>query len=299
MSEEVDSLIEQGQKALDKGDFKGATTRFNKAIAIEPDNAEAHFGRAEAAIGLPKLTLVDVAGYYRKAIELAPDNAFFLTSYGEFCLSHGLLPQAVQQYEKAAEIDPENAHLYYSDLALGYFHNGLEFIDRQADMSEEAITRNALTYYLKAFSIPDDKADGLLLRVCGEKNRLTRPDKKKAEAQKEAIRKAKDEVVLELLRSLEAEPRNPMTLISLGQHCIENGSLDAGVDYFLTAAQMDEDNAPFFFNDLSTAIYAAGGAPKGAAPGDDVVARSLCFALNALGYLEGERARELLASRKK
>jgi tetratricopeptide (TPR) repeat protein len=293
---EVEKLIEQGQRSLEKGDFKGAMSKFNKALKLDPENPDANFGKAEAAMGVPKLSLVDVAGFYRKAIENAPTNPFFMTSYGEFCLSHGLLPQAEQQYQKAAEVDPENAHLYFSDLALGYFINGLEFMDRQLDMTEEDITRNALRYYLKAFSVDNDRATKLFDRIIEEHDMLTTPDQARSQKECEALLSDDDDGVKDLLKALEDEPNNPITLLSLGQICLGKNRREAGVEYFIKAADMDEENAPFFYNDLSTALYSSSmeeGSKKGE-PDEDTLARSLSFALNALGYLDGVRAKELV-----
>ncbi len=297
MSEEVAKLIQQGQAALEKGNFKGAMTKFNKVIKLDPDSAEAHFGKAEASVGLPKLSLVDVAGFYRKAIELSGDNPFFLTSYGEFCLSHGLLPQAEQQYQRAVEVDPDGSQLYYSDLALGYFLNGLEFMDRQLEMTEEDITRNALGYYLKAFGADGEAGGELLTRVIEGGEALTTPDAKAVKKECDDLGCSDDENIKALLMALKDEPNNPMTMLSLGQAALESGFINAGMHYFMEAIAMDEENAPFFWNDLSMSLYSAGMSQDGGegAPDDEVVARSFSFALNALGYLEGERARELIS----
>ena len=92
----------------------------------EKNNAAAYFGKAEASVGVPKLSLIDVSKLYRDAIKLEPENPEYYLAYGAFCLENGLLKQAVEQYEKAAELDPESAPLFFNDLSFAI--NALHFL---------------------------------------------------------------------------------------------------------------------------------------------------------------------------
>jgi hypothetical protein len=48
---DVKNLLVQGKKALDGGDFNAAITKYQKAMAIQPDDAEAHNGLGLALAG--------------------------------------------------------------------------------------------------------------------------------------------------------------------------------------------------------------------------------------------------------
>ena len=159
---DVDKWIIQAKDLLTEGEFEKAAKIFDKVIKSAPDNAVGYFGKAEASIGVPKFSLVEVAQLYKKAIELDPENAFYHKSYGDFCLDNGLLPQAEDAYKNAIGIDPDGAPYYYSDLAIGYYNSGTLFPERQLNMTEEDIARKALQYSLKALNIDEKRAIDLL-----------------------------------------------------------------------------------------------------------------------------------------
>jgi tetratricopeptide (TPR) repeat protein len=147
--------------------------------------------------------------------------------------------------------------MYLSDLALGYFLNGLEFIDRQLEMTEEDITRNALQYYMKAYGVGEEKVTDVISRIEKDHGSLTMPDTTKVEEESTTLGKSGNGDYDELLKALVDEPNNPLTLLSLGQICLENGCMNAGMEYFGKAVDLDPENAPFFFNDLSNSIFSA------------------------------------------
>ncbi len=119
-SRSIEELIVHGYELIDEGEYKKADRTFKKVLKKDEKNAAAYLGRAEAAFGLPKLSLREVAKLYRDAIKYDPDNVDYYLSYGAFCLENGLLRQAVENYEKAASLDEESAPLFYNDLSLGY-----------------------------------------------------------------------------------------------------------------------------------------------------------------------------------
>jgi Tfp pilus assembly protein PilF len=159
---DVDKMINQAKNQLGNGEFAKAAKTFEKVIKAAPDNSVGYFGKAEASVGVPKFSIVEVAQLYKKAIELEPDNPFYHKSYGDFCLDNGLLQQAEEAYESAVKLDPDGARFYYSDLAMGYYNSGMMFPERQLNMTEDDIARKALQYSLKALDMSEQKALDIL-----------------------------------------------------------------------------------------------------------------------------------------
>ena len=147
---DVDNMIIKAKDLLSSGEFEKAVKMFDKVIKTSPQNSVGYFGKAEASIGVPKFSIIEVAQLYKKAIELEPDNAFYYKSYGDFCLDNGLLTQAEEAYNSAVELDPDGAQFYYSDLAIGYYNSGMLFPERQLNMSEDDIAKKDLRYSVKA-----------------------------------------------------------------------------------------------------------------------------------------------------
>jgi tetratricopeptide (TPR) repeat protein len=161
---DVDKMIDQAKAHLGNGDFAKAAKTFEKVIKAAPGNSIGYFGKAEASVGVPKFSMVEVAQLYKKAIELEPDNPFYHKSYGDFCLDNGLLSQAEEAYKSAINLDPEAARFYYSDLAMGYYNSGLLFPERQLNMTEDDIAKKALQYSLKALDMDEKRAIDILSR---------------------------------------------------------------------------------------------------------------------------------------
>ena len=159
---DVNKMIIRAKDLLTEGEFNKAAKEFDKVVKAAPDNPVGYFGKAEASIGVPKFSIVEVAQLYKKAIELDPENAFYYKSYGDFCLDNGLLNQAEEAYDNAIKLDPEGARFYYSDLAIGYYNSGILFPERQLNLTEDDIARKALKYSLKALDIDEKRAIDLL-----------------------------------------------------------------------------------------------------------------------------------------
>ena len=55
-----DNLLETGRNHLSKGEFNKAIKTFDKAIKADPNDSEAYFGKAEASVGVPKVSIIDL-----------------------------------------------------------------------------------------------------------------------------------------------------------------------------------------------------------------------------------------------
>lgn len=269
----VEDIIKEGQQLLDKGEYKKAYNAFEKAIKEDPGNAAAHFGKAESTMGLPKYTPQEISAFYRKAIELDAENVFFRTAYADFCLSSGWLKPGEEHYLKAVQLDPENAAQYLSELAVAYYDAGNNFIDMMPNVTREQIAKSALTYALKAFDLAPDKAKPLLEELVKSAPKALKVDDAAAKSL------AKDAEAKEILDLIAKEPNNPLNLTQMGQYCFEHAKPELAEAYYLKAADMDPDNAQYYFGDLAVGAYLAG--KKG---DKTVVSKAVYYSLKAMGF---------------
>lgn len=162
-SGQYDKTIAQGEQLLNALDFPGAIAKFNKAIKLDPSNARAYFNKAEASVGIPKLTIQDIGQFYEKAIELDPQNPLYYVRFGGFCLDNGLFRRAELCYREAAKLDPENAYLYYSEFAIEFFYNSKRLVENLDGESQKKVSTIAIYYLLRTLNLSKKRAEELLL----------------------------------------------------------------------------------------------------------------------------------------
>ena len=159
MTGEVEKLIDAGQKALAVYDYKGALSKFKKALKLDENNPEAHFGYAEASLGIEKIPAEEIIEHYKKAIEGNPQNAFYHARLGAFLLDIGQYDEAEKYYARAAELDPEGHAYYWSELAIGYYQNWLSANGEDASPEEEErVIARTIEYLLRSINIDKERA---------------------------------------------------------------------------------------------------------------------------------------------
>ena len=162
----VDKDLESGGAALGGLDFEKAHKHFAKAAKADPKNAEAFFGKAESALGLPKADAEDILASYGKAVELDPRNPQYLEALGLYCLDTGRFTEAEKAFNDAAEADPEEAPMYWAQFAIQYARKAPAAMEAKGltldDQTLGIIRKKALGYALKALDIPEGEAPKLL-----------------------------------------------------------------------------------------------------------------------------------------
>ena len=93
-------------------DWKGAEETYQKALSLEPRNAEIIIGNASVneAIGSWK----EAARFYKQAIDLDPLKPIYYMGMGNNQTAVGKINEAILSFKKALEIDPrfQRAHMY-------------------------------------------------------------------------------------------------------------------------------------------------------------------------------------------
>lgn len=160
---EIEKDMMHAQEAMASGDFEGAVSKYNKVLKADPKCVEAYFGKAEASIGVPKISPEEVIALYKKAVELDPKNPIFQSSYAAYLIEIGRFNDAEIAYLKAAELDPDNARYYYSEFGLEYILRAPivmeKFLD---DKTKDMILKKGLKYLLKAAGLTEEDAKRLL-----------------------------------------------------------------------------------------------------------------------------------------
>lgn len=151
--------IAAGERCLQNLDYEGAFDHFDAAGRAAPKNAYAHFGKAEAALGLGNLDPEEILSLYKRALELEPDNPQYLDSLGSFSLDVGRFKEAEEAFNKAAQVDQENAPFYYVDFAVNYYRKAPVIMERFLDATtKRMIARKAMDYLLKALEMNKEEA---------------------------------------------------------------------------------------------------------------------------------------------
>jgi tetratricopeptide (TPR) repeat protein len=160
---EGEKEILAGERKLAEMDFPAAISKFRRAIKLNPSAAPAFFGKAEAALGIPKVAVEEIIADYQKAIELDPGNPFYRARLGSFCLEVGQWELAEESYTQAAEADPDNAYLYFSEFGLEYYYSWLaNNEDEVTEDDREGVIRKSLGYMLRSLDIDEGEAKRLL-----------------------------------------------------------------------------------------------------------------------------------------
>ncbi|MDJ0676759.1 MAG: tetratricopeptide repeat protein [Calothrix sp. MO_167.B42] len=110
---------EEGDRKFDAGDFAGALTSYDKAVAIKPDNHEAWYYRGIALYELGRYE--EAIASCDKAIEIKPDDNYTWNFKGAvLCDCLGKYEEAIISFDKAIEIKPDYHEAWHNrGIALG------------------------------------------------------------------------------------------------------------------------------------------------------------------------------------
>jgi tetratricopeptide (TPR) repeat protein len=159
----IEKDLMDAQDAMASGDFDGAISKYNKVLKADPKRADAYFGKAEASVGVPKMTPEEVMELYKKAVELDPMNPIYQSSYAAYLIEIGRFNEAEAAYLKAAELDPDNARYYFSEFGVEYIQRAPVVMEKFLDdKTKEMILKKGLKYLLRAAGITEEEAKKLL-----------------------------------------------------------------------------------------------------------------------------------------
>jgi tetratricopeptide (TPR) repeat protein len=111
-----------GMAMSTKGDVDKATKYFNRAIQIDPANAEAHYNLGNTF--LAQDLLVKAVGEYEMAIKAKPNYAGAYGNLGVAFAQMGQTDRAIEGFRRAVELDPNNIEAHFN-LAMAIAGKGL------------------------------------------------------------------------------------------------------------------------------------------------------------------------------
>jgi tetratricopeptide (TPR) repeat protein len=129
----------------EKGDFERAIKDYNKAIELNPEDADAYINRGNAYSGLTQYerALED----YNTVIELNPDYVDAYNNRGNAYAEKGNFERAIEDFDKAIELNPVYVSTY-NNRGIAYAEKGER--ERAIEDFDKAIELNpvyALAYF--------------------------------------------------------------------------------------------------------------------------------------------------------
>jgi tetratricopeptide (TPR) repeat protein len=151
----ADDLLKQGQALFDDGDYEGAITCYERAVAIKPNNPDACYKRGNALYNLGRHE--EAIASFWQAIQLKPD-------YHEAWCNRGIALNALSRYEEAIT-NYVQAVQFKPDLHNAWWNQGitLYYLGRY----EEAIASFDQTIQLKPDYHEAWYGRGVALKVLG------------------------------------------------------------------------------------------------------------------------------------
>ncbi|MBD0746398.1 tetratricopeptide repeat protein [Streptomyces sp. CBMA152] len=99
--------VARGRELRHAGAHQEALDEYDRAIALDPERARAHYGRSvvRSALDGPEAALDDIA----RACALAPDDAYYIGYRGDLCRRLGRFEEALADLDRAILLDPGDA----------------------------------------------------------------------------------------------------------------------------------------------------------------------------------------------
>ena len=132
----------QGAVLKGLGQLDLSVDAFNKALAIKPDYADAHYNMGLVLQEQGKLE--EAIEAYNKALAIKPDYAELYNNMGNALKEQGKLEEAIEAFNKALAIKPDHAFAY-SNMGIA--------------LQEQGKLEEAIESYNKAIAIKPDYAD--------------------------------------------------------------------------------------------------------------------------------------------
>ena len=200
-----------------------AIAQYQKALQINPDNADAHINLASA---LGQQGRVDEAiAHCQKALQINPHSAGAHKILGNALLQLGNVDEAIAQYQKALQINPDYPEAY-NNLGIALLQKG--------NVAE------AIAQYQKALQINPDYADAHvnLGNVLLQTGRV-------------------DEAIAHIQKALQIKPGYAGASYTLGNALLQKGNVDEAIAQYQKALQINPDYAEVYHN-LGVALLQKG-----------------------------------------
>ncbi len=135
-------LMIEASKQKMLGNWAQATVLYHDAVTADPGNDAAHFELAK--IHAMQGAFEDALTYAGKAVELSPENHYYMSALADIYILSNNLGKAIDTYKMLVAAQPKNLEYAYN-LATAYMYNNQEdaalemliYIENQIGFSEE------------------------------------------------------------------------------------------------------------------------------------------------------------------
>jgi tetratricopeptide (TPR) repeat protein len=253
----ADALGGLGHTLFQKNQINQAIIQYQKALNVQPNFPKVNNDLAYCYLQVGRVD--DAITQYQKAVELVPDSAIFHRGLGNALLQKGETSQGIAQYEKALEIEP--------DFAQG--HNFLGYCLFQSGRMDEAIVHFRKAAELEPQSAVFHSALGNVLFAKGdvdgamtEYQKALTLDPNSADVCKCLgdifLQKGQmDRAIAEYQKALVINPNFPKALNNLGFCFLQTGRLDDAVVQYQKVIQLQPNYAAAYSN-LGDAFHLKG-----------------------------------------
>lgn len=108
------SRIEQVKELHNQGEYQQAIDGYNEILEKDPNNDEAHFGKAHASSRLNQLEIA--LAHIKEAVKLVPNSDRYQQFLGQMYLANQQVDDALKAFKRSLK---ENPNLFFSYLAIG------------------------------------------------------------------------------------------------------------------------------------------------------------------------------------
>jgi superkiller protein 3 len=221
--------ILNGAFLFDQGKYDEAIQAFNKALEIDPKNADAWTGKGQALIKQEKYN--DAIQAFDRSLEIDPKNArTWILEGTAFLFYQGKYDKAVQAFDKALEIDPKNSIAWHFKGRTLFNQEKYSDAIQAFDKALETDPNNVTAWHFKGETlIHQEKYDEAVQAF----NKALEIDPKNADAWtgkgQALIKQGKhNEALLALKTAVEIDPQNTNDIVwcLIGESLYECGNYD-------------------------------------------------------------------------
>ncbi|NLG80060.1 MAG: tetratricopeptide repeat protein [Firmicutes bacterium] len=129
----AEERVRKGCELLGKGRLDDAQAEFEAAVALDPENAQAH--NKLGVVLAHKGKLDEARMRFEKALALDPRCAAAMSNLGNIYKEKNMLDRAVEFYKMALSVDPDHATAHHN---LGVVYRQMGMIDRAVSHFKQA-----------------------------------------------------------------------------------------------------------------------------------------------------------------